>query len=332
MQKRPVRATSRVRMSVVRDRPPSSGKTGNRAARRSLAEQAVVSGTRSPRAGRPRRPRIRTRRGRPTGSQPARHVVAVWRSGHRPTRLDVLPTGGAATDSPRLVGHGRLPVRSAGRLLRLVPIVALIGWLTRAALPEDFQYLGPYFLLCSILQFYFGLRISRWALRRRQARGGAGRRPVPDRRAVHMARLRPFRAGEPLGHPGGGGPVPARRRSALMAPDRVSGRPVLRRRRDQPVHHRHDAAGSGRRAGAPHAAQGWRAAAGHRLASSRRNRRCSVLRGRRPHAVRLRPQRRCVTICRRGIRALFDEPACPHRPGTVERPAAASPTSTAGTV
>jgi Family of unknown function (DUF6311) len=42
-----------------------------------------------------------------------------------------------------------------------MPLLATIGWLIRAIIPANFQYFGIYFLFCSILQFYFGYRISR---------------------------------------------------------------------------------------------------------------------------------------------------------------------------
>lgn len=42
-----------------------------------------------------------------------------------------------------------------------MPMIATIGWLARGLLPSDFQYLGIYFALCCVLQFYFGCAISR---------------------------------------------------------------------------------------------------------------------------------------------------------------------------
>jgi hypothetical protein len=42
-----------------------------------------------------------------------------------------------------------------------IPLLAVLGWTVRGVLPEHFQYFGIYFVLCCILQFYFGLRISR---------------------------------------------------------------------------------------------------------------------------------------------------------------------------
>lgn len=44
-----------------------------------------------------------------------------------------------------------------------IPLLAMGAWLVRGILPENFQYLGLYFVLCSVLQFYFGYRISRRA-------------------------------------------------------------------------------------------------------------------------------------------------------------------------
>jgi hypothetical protein len=41
-----------------------------------------------------------------------------------------------------------------------IPLVAAVAWPFRGTIPEDFQYLGLYFVLCCILQFYFGFRIS----------------------------------------------------------------------------------------------------------------------------------------------------------------------------
>lgn len=42
-----------------------------------------------------------------------------------------------------------------------LPLIATILWPFRHALPADFQYIGPWFVLCVILQFYFGYRISK---------------------------------------------------------------------------------------------------------------------------------------------------------------------------
>jgi hypothetical protein len=42
-----------------------------------------------------------------------------------------------------------------------IPLVATLCWIIRGLLPENFQYLGIYFVVCCILQFYFGYRISR---------------------------------------------------------------------------------------------------------------------------------------------------------------------------
>ena len=42
-----------------------------------------------------------------------------------------------------------------------LPLVAAIFWPFRHVLPPDFQYLGLWFVLCVVLQFYFGYRISR---------------------------------------------------------------------------------------------------------------------------------------------------------------------------
>ena len=42
-----------------------------------------------------------------------------------------------------------------------MPLVASILWPFRHILPSDFQYLGAWFALCIILQFYFGYRVSR---------------------------------------------------------------------------------------------------------------------------------------------------------------------------
>lgn len=42
-----------------------------------------------------------------------------------------------------------------------LPLVATILWPFRHVLPADFQYIGLWFGLCVILQFYFGYRISR---------------------------------------------------------------------------------------------------------------------------------------------------------------------------
>jgi hypothetical protein len=45
--------------------------------------------------------------------------------------------------------------------LDTIPLVPVLLWPFRHLLPQDFQYFGLYFVLCSILQLYFGFRISR---------------------------------------------------------------------------------------------------------------------------------------------------------------------------
>ena len=45
--------------------------------------------------------------------------------------------------------------------LDAVPLLAAIFWMIRDFLPETFQYLGVNFVLCCVLQFYFGYRITR---------------------------------------------------------------------------------------------------------------------------------------------------------------------------
>ncbi len=42
-----------------------------------------------------------------------------------------------------------------------MPLVALLFWPFRHILPDTFQYIGLWFALCSVLQFYFGYRVSR---------------------------------------------------------------------------------------------------------------------------------------------------------------------------
>lgn len=42
-----------------------------------------------------------------------------------------------------------------------LPLVATAFWPFRHVLPADFQYIGPWFALCVVLQFYFGYRISK---------------------------------------------------------------------------------------------------------------------------------------------------------------------------
>jgi hypothetical protein len=42
-----------------------------------------------------------------------------------------------------------------------LPLVATMLWPFRHVLPTDFQYIGPWFVLCVVLQFYFGYRISK---------------------------------------------------------------------------------------------------------------------------------------------------------------------------
>lgn len=42
-----------------------------------------------------------------------------------------------------------------------LPLIAAMLWPFRNVLPADFQYIGPWFALCVILQFYFGYRISK---------------------------------------------------------------------------------------------------------------------------------------------------------------------------
>jgi len=44
-----------------------------------------------------------------------------------------------------------------------IPLLAVVGWLFRGILPENFQYFGLYFALWCVLQFSFGYRISRRA-------------------------------------------------------------------------------------------------------------------------------------------------------------------------
>jgi hypothetical protein len=42
-----------------------------------------------------------------------------------------------------------------------IPLIATMGWIIRDLLPQDFQYFGLYFFVCSALQFYFGFKVSR---------------------------------------------------------------------------------------------------------------------------------------------------------------------------
>ena len=42
-----------------------------------------------------------------------------------------------------------------------IPPIATALWFFRNLLPADFQYLGVYFILCCVLQCYFGFRICR---------------------------------------------------------------------------------------------------------------------------------------------------------------------------
>jgi hypothetical protein len=53
------------------------------------------------------------------------------------------------------------PLGTPVAYLDSIPLLATLGWILGGLLPEDFQYFGLYFLLCSALQFYFGFRISR---------------------------------------------------------------------------------------------------------------------------------------------------------------------------
>src|SRR4051812_36853875 len=55
-----------------------------------------------------------------------------------------------------------------------VPLLTTIGWVVSNILPQDFQYSGPYFLLCSVLQFYFGFRIARQICRGDNLAGALG--------------------------------------------------------------------------------------------------------------------------------------------------------------
>ncbi len=45
-----------------------------------------------------------------------------------------------------------------------IPLVATICWVFGGVLPRNFQYFGLYICICSILQFYFGYRISRFRI------------------------------------------------------------------------------------------------------------------------------------------------------------------------
>jgi hypothetical protein len=45
--------------------------------------------------------------------------------------------------------------------LDTIPLVAVLFWPFRHALPDSFQFMGLYFVVCCALQFYFGFRISR---------------------------------------------------------------------------------------------------------------------------------------------------------------------------
>ena len=42
-----------------------------------------------------------------------------------------------------------------------IPLIATLFWPFRHWLPTDFQYLGPWWALCAVLQFYFGYRICK---------------------------------------------------------------------------------------------------------------------------------------------------------------------------
>jgi Family of unknown function (DUF6311) len=42
-----------------------------------------------------------------------------------------------------------------------IPLIATLLWPFRHWLPTDFQYLGPWWALCAVLQFYFGYRICK---------------------------------------------------------------------------------------------------------------------------------------------------------------------------
>jgi len=42
-----------------------------------------------------------------------------------------------------------------------IPLIATVGWLICNIIPENVQYVGIYFVLCSALQFYLGCRIGR---------------------------------------------------------------------------------------------------------------------------------------------------------------------------
>jgi Family of unknown function (DUF6311) len=53
------------------------------------------------------------------------------------------------------------PLGESIAYLDSIPLLASICWLIRGILPDNFQYLGLYFALCCVLQFYFGFRISR---------------------------------------------------------------------------------------------------------------------------------------------------------------------------
>jgi hypothetical protein len=64
-----------------------------------------------------------------------------------------LPLGWSAS-----IGY---PLGEPIAYLDSIPLVATLFWLIRGILPENFQYLGLYFAVCSALQYFFGYRISR---------------------------------------------------------------------------------------------------------------------------------------------------------------------------
>jgi hypothetical protein len=55
-----------------------------------------------------------------------------------------------------------------------IPMLAMIFWLVRHILPADFQYLGLWFAFNSVLQLYFGYRISRRLVGNNKAAAMAG--------------------------------------------------------------------------------------------------------------------------------------------------------------
>jgi hypothetical protein len=79
----------------------------------------------------------------------------AWSFFRQETRL-TLPFGWSSA-----MGH---PLGLSTAYLDPMPLLQTLFWMAGGLLPDNFQYFGLYFLLCLVLQFYFGYRIGCLAL------------------------------------------------------------------------------------------------------------------------------------------------------------------------